>query len=305
MVIWTRSATAIAAVILLGGVAVHASDSPSRTQGVAAAKRLTKELIVTSAAVDRESETVTLRGFNFGDLKPYVYCETHLMTVLSATDEEIVVAFPASAIADGTYLFTVIRNSPAPSRAAFYVTTNAARASEGREGPAGPQGPAGPAGADGLPGPQGPEGPQGPAGPAGATGATGETGATGATGATGPQGPQGSQGPQGPQGPQGFMGPAGPAGSNGVSGFERAVGDSGPILMDSGASWWVSATCPAGKRAVAGGYELLSQAVNLTVTVSAPLEADPATWRVAVRNNTAVSLTRVQVKSYALCALMQ
>ncbi len=281
MVIWTRTATAVAAVILLGGVAVHASDSHSRTQGVAAAKRLTKELIVTSAAVDRESETVTLRGFNFGARKPYVYCETQLMTVLSATDEEIVVAFPASAVADGTYLFTVIRNSAAHSRAAFYVTTSAARAGDGREGPAGPQGPAGPAGADGLPGPQGPEGAQGPAGPAGATGATG------------------------PQGPQGFMGPAGPAGSNGVSGVERAVGDSGPILMDSGASWWVSATCPAGKRAVAGGYELLSQAVNLTVTISAPLETDPATWRVAVRNNTAANLTKVQFKAYAVCALMQ
>ena len=49
----------------------------------------------------------------------------------------------------------------------------------------------------------------------------------------------------------------------------------------------------------------MSQGVNLTVTTSAPMESDPATWRVTVRNNTAVSLNRVQVKSYALCALMQ
>ena len=83
MVIWTRTATAVAAVIFLGGVAVHASESQSRPQGLAAAKRLTRELIVTSAAVDRDSETVTLRGFNFGARKPYVYCETQLMTVLT------------------------------------------------------------------------------------------------------------------------------------------------------------------------------------------------------------------------------
>lgn len=284
MVIWTRTVFAVAAILLMGAAVADAAGPHSQPQGIAAAKRLTKELIVTSATVDRDSETVTLRGFNFGARKPYVYCETHLMTVLSASDEEVVVAFPASAVADGTYLFTVIRNSAVPSRAAFYVTTNAAQAGAGREGPAGPQGPAGPAGADGVQGPQGPEGAAGPAGPAGATG---------------------PQGPQGPQGPMGFQGPAGPAGNNGVSGFERVLGDSGPLVMDSGSIWWVSATCPAGKRAVAGGHELLSQGVNLTVTMSAPLEADPATWRVSVRNGTATQLTRVQVRTYAICALMQ
>jgi hypothetical protein len=273
--------------MLIGASPRHASASPSPQEGVAAAKKLTKDLVITSAAVDRDSETVTLRGFNFGSRKPYVYCETQLMTVLNANDEEIVVAFPASNVADGTYLFTVIRDPGVPGRGTFYVTTSAPRIVAGPEGPAGPQGQTGPAGADGAQGLQGLEGPQGLAGPAGADGAVGP------------------QGAQGAQGPQGFMGPAGPAGSNGVSGYERAVGDSGPILMESGASWTVFATCAPDKRAISGGFELISQGVNLTVTVSAPLESNPSVWRVNVRNNTAAFLTKVQVKAYAVCALMQ
>ena len=47
-----------------------------------------KQLIVTSASVDRSSDTVTLKGSGFGNKKPTVFCELTQMTVLSATDEE-------------------------------------------------------------------------------------------------------------------------------------------------------------------------------------------------------------------------
>lgn len=137
----------------------------------------------------------------------------------------------------------------------------------GPQGPTGAQGPVGPAGAAG---PVGPPGPQGPAGDAGAAGAQGPAGATGAAGPQGPpgpvgpagpagpegpQGPVGAIGPQGPSGPQGAIGPqgpAGPAGVNGVSGWERVSVDwEMPAVGDKIGAF---AACPAGKKALGGGW---------------------------------------------------
>ena len=134
-----------------------------------------KQLIVTSASVDRSSDTVTLKGSGFGNKKPTVFCELTQMAVLSATDEELLVAFPASVL-DGTFLFTVARGNGTSERASFFVTTNRPQILQGQEGPAGPQGAAGPAG------PQGPKGDKG------------EQGIQGIAGNVGPQGPAGVSG---------------------------------------------------------------------------------------------------------------
>ena len=104
-------------------------------------------------------------------------------------------------------------------------------------------------------------------GPAGAAGSAGPTGPTGATGPAGPAGPAGQQaqrdrraqqvrqGPTGPQGPQGMPGPAGPPGANGangVSGWQRVSVDW--PMPAVGATIGAFAQCPAGKKALGGGW---------------------------------------------------
>ena len=82
-------------------------------------------------------------------------------------------------------------------------------------------------------------------GPEGPTGPTGATGATGATGGIGPASLV--PGPTGPTGPTGATGATGP----GLSSFEIRV-VTGVANSDSPKS--VAATCPGGKKALAGGY---------------------------------------------------
>ena len=283
---------------------------------------------MTSASVDRSSDTVTLKGSGFGSKKPTVFCELTQMTVLSATDEELLVAFPASVL-DGTFLFTVARGNGTSERASFFVTANRPQILQGQEGPAGPQGAAGPAG---------------PQGPTKATRATparracrarrdhrarGVKWAAGSkrrhrrdrtsghrrsAGAPGPgraqdAGPQGVAGPTGLQGAQGLIGPIGPAGPQGapgISGYERIFGDTGTLQMNVGVSSFVTAVCPAGKRVVGGGHELASSSSQqLSVTMSAPFESTVSGWRVNFRNSLNAGLTNVQVRVYAICAIVQ
>ena len=279
-----------------------------------AAQAQSKHLIVTSARVDRSHDTVTLKGVGFGVKQPFVWAELTQMTVLSATDEELVVSFPASAL-DGTFLFTVARGNSAHERATFYVTTSRPQVFEGKEGPAGPQGPAGAAGAPGPKGDTGETGAQGVQGLQGVQGDKGDPGPQGPQGVAGPQGPAGPQGavgasgPQGPQGPAGLPGPAGSQGlpgSNGVSGYERVVGDSGTLQIGAGVSSYVIAACPVGKRAVAGGHELASLGAHgLNVTMSAPYENGMSGWRVSFRNGTTTPMSNVQVKAHVTCAFVQ
>jgi len=137
-------------------------------------------------------------------------------------------------------------------------------------------------------GSQGPAGPAGPQGPAGATGPAGPVGPTGATGPVGPAGPQGPQGPAGPQGPQG---PAGPAG---VSGFQVVTGSTVSVSGGlTGSTNFAAAVCPAGKTAIAGGWNN---------TVGSVLQSSPngGTWLLtvfvpAVQNGT--------IQAVAICAL--
>ena len=311
MALMTRPIAAAAAVMLLIPTGAFAADDHK------------KQVLVTSAAVDRNGNTVTLKGLNFGPKPPQVYAETYPLHVLTATDHEIVVAFPASSL-DGTYLFSVIKGHSSLERAAFYVTTTAPQVIAGPEGPTGPQGPAGPqgpegprgeAGPQGAQGAAGPEGPKGdtgaagPQGPKGDTGAAGPRGLDGAAGAQGPQGPAGPQGlqvPQVPTGPQGPQGPQGLPGLNGVAGLQRASALLGPLTLNPGTTSSVTATCISGKRALAGGFELLGDASQqVDVVSSLPFGSSAASWMVIVRNNTAAPIEDVQVRAYVVCASIQ
>ena len=76
--------------------------------------------------------------------------------------------------------------------------------------------------------------------------------------------------------------------------------------MNPGVSSFVTAACPAGKRVIAGGHELASSASQqLNVTMSAPFEGTVSGWRVNFRNSFSAGLTNVQVRVYAVCAIVQ
>src|SRR5262249_6498762 len=118
----TSSRTVIAllfAIVVGAGNVVHATKDKDATGNNGNGNR---QLLVTSAAINRSSEILILRGLNFGSVAPAVYCETTPMTVVSSTDTQLVVLFPAS-VPDGTYLFTVVRGPSEQDRAVFYVTT--------------------------------------------------------------------------------------------------------------------------------------------------------------------------------------
>jgi hypothetical protein len=291
-----------------------------------------KSLVIYSVSADRTTESLIIRGTNFGSTPAHVFCETSMMTVLNWTPSEIVVSLPA-ALADGSYLLTVVTGKGQPDRDVFYFSLATIPASV-----SGPQGPQGPAGQDGAQGPQGetgatgPEGPQGPAGPqgpkgdagpqgpAGPQGTQGDTGATGAAGAQGPQGemgpvgpqgpagqqgPQGArgdQGPQGLQGPQGFQGPQGlpgPQGDPGVSGYTSAATTTSAITVNAGATSTSSISCPSGKRTIGGGHELVDGATQLLFLGSSP---STTAWRVMLRNDTDAAVPNVRVRLWIICA---
>jgi hypothetical protein len=283
----TRFGAVAVALVLAAPVTAH-SSSPAPNDDVRA-----RPVLVLNASVDRANERVVLRGQNFGNTAPMVYCETHPLTVLQFTDTEVIVWFPG-AVPQGTYLFSVIRGRGHSEldRNVFYVTAPPVASGEGvpgPQGPAGPQGPQGPVGSQGPVGATGAVGPVGPAGPEGVAGPIGPAGAVGAVGPAGPVGPAGSQGevgsagpvgPVGPQGPQGLqgetgeagsvgpVGPAGPAGPVGAQGPQGVQGTQGPV----GAQGLQG---PAGTNGVSG-YQ--------PVTGESPISLNPGTasWFVAL-----------------------
>lgn len=300
-----------AALVMNAGIVAHAGPDNDQTSTP----------LVLSANVNRNDETVTLKGLKFGKTAPAVFCETFPLTVLSATDTELVVYFPA-AVPDGTYLFTVARGNGQGQRGVFYVTTQAAKEVTGPAGPQGEVGPAGPPGPQGETGPVGPQGETGAVGPQGATGATGpqgpkgdqgltgETGAAGPAGPTGPTGPAGATGPTGPAGTAGATGPAGPAGApglpgpSGVSNYEKLVSDNPSVTVNASTAGALTAACTPGRKPVGGGHEFVGNAQQLTVTGSAPFENGSTGWKVSYRNNTGANITG-QIKIYVVCATMQ
>lgn len=171
----------------------------------------------------------------------------------------------------------------------------------GPMGPAGPQGEQGAQGETGSQGDTGPQGETGPMGPAGPTGDKGATGDTGAQGIQGPAGPKGDIGLQGPQGDTGATGATGPQGAQGASGAAGLEWVSALHAYEGSIPFTADANCPAGKVALAGGFD--KSAFHISITRSIPIlnEAGAATgWRVAgvMADHRPPPWT---VTSYALC----
>ncbi|MEO3863405.1 hypothetical protein [Acrocarpospora sp. B8E8] len=201
---------------------------------------------------------------------------------------------------------------------------------QGEQGPMGLQGMTGAQGPQGLRGQTGPQGPKGqtgntgPQAPKGDTGAQGPQGPQGLKGETGPQGPKGDKGENGNNGPAGPVGPTGPKGADGekgdkgLQGLQGLKGDKGdkgdpgtggsvsPAVKSSADITFSehnnSATlnCDNGKKLVSGGYEIISGASNVKLTLAdrpSSSSGTPTGWYVKlwIDDNT------TKVKMYVVC----
>ena len=316
--------TVVTACVFVVGAAVVTASAQS-----APAEKARPQLVVLNTTVNRVNETLTIHGIGFGEQAPQVWCESSPMTVISSTDADIVVYLPA-AVPDGTYLLTVVRGNGARDRDVFHMSVQSP--SSGPKGDVGPKGDTGAAGPKGDVGPAGPKGDTGAAGPKGDTGAVGPKGETGAagpkgdTGATGPKGDAGATGPKGDTGavgPKGDAGASGPQGPTGEAGSPGAIGPMGPIgpqgiqgmpgvsgyevvftpftsfTVNGNQTVALNATCPAGKVAIGGGFDLSGNTPPLSPVASFPFSAD--TWRLLVRLSQ-ISAATFQVRAYAVCA---
>jgi hypothetical protein len=112
-------------------------------------------------------------------------------------------------------------------------------------------------------------------------------------GRLGLQGPQGAQGSQGATGSQGAQGPPG------LSAYEQVHRQ---ILVNAGADANVSASCPAGKKVIGGGFDIETP-TDVKVYSSEPTDGagnfSDTIWVAFVHN--AGSVTR-QVTVTAICA---
>jgi hypothetical protein len=117
---------------------------------------------------------------------------------------------------------------------------------------------------------------------------------------TGPQGPAGAPGPQGAPGPAGPPGPQGATGPQGQPGTTSPAGVAGYEIISThealplNGSIEVTATCPTGKRVIAGGYVAPSV---LDMASSSRPEGDKG-WRVEFKSNGGKGDASV----YAICA---
>jgi hypothetical protein len=340
-----RTAFTAVVFVIMGTALAQAQKNQSDTLTVSNSK---EQVVVLNTVVDRVNQTLTIRGLSFGSPAPQVWCETYLMTVISATDTELVVFLPA-AVPDGTHLLSVLRGPSEKDRGFFNMSVG----TPGR-GPAGPAGPAGPKGDTGAVGPKGdtgaagskgdtgaagskgdtgaigPKGDTGDVGPKGDTGAVGPKGDTGAagpkgdTGLAGPVGPQGEVGPPGPagstgpkgdtgatgaigatgpQGPMGLMGPVGPQGLPGVSGYFIASTPSTTVTVAGNSTTSMSASCPAGKNVIGGGYESAqAAATNYAVHPVSMFPSAADTWRVTLRVSGINNAVTITFRVYAICA---
>ncbi len=111
----------------------------------------------------------------------------------------------------------------------------------------------------------------------------------------GPKGDTGAAGAAGPQGPKGDKGDTGAAGQPGLSGYQVIVGSSQPLAP--GATTTAGAICPAGKKAISGGFWGSSGAVP---DESVP-DASFTIWSVRAHNTAAVA---GYVQAIAVCAVV-
>jgi hypothetical protein len=109
-------------------------------------------------------------------------------------------------------------------------------------------------------------------------------------GPQGPKGDAGATGAPGTQGPKGDTGATGATGAAGLSGYEVVMG---AMVHVTGSGGTASADCPAGKKAVAGGFSTVGGTV-----IAQGAKADGSGWIVAA-NAGAQSVTLV---AQAVCA---
>jgi Collagen triple helix repeat (20 copies) len=145
-----------------------------------------------------------------------------------------------------------------------------------------------------LRGKRGPAGRRGAQGPVGATGAQGPVGATGAQGPAGPQGTQGIQGLTGPPGPQG------PAGGFDINKITQVIGPTTTAPPLPGVLIGMPAFCPAGQKAVGGGYRIFSTNTDVGIGLFESVSLGSQNgWNVGVANN---SPGPVDFAPIAICA---
>jgi hypothetical protein len=164
---------------------------------------------------------------------------------------------------------------------------------------AGPKGDTGPQGPKGDRGPQGSEGPKGAQGPAGPQGLTGATGAKGPKGDPGPQGltgATGAKGPKGDPGPQGLTGATGPKGLTGPPGLSGYQVVNAAINIPGGAEMQKTVFCPAGKKALSGGWY---EELNGKTPITRPHYPNMDGWEFFFKNTQGYT---VQTIMYVVCA---
>lgn len=129
-----------------------------------------------------------------------------------------------------------------------------------------------------------------------------ETGPVGPQGEQGIQGEQGAQGEQGPQGPAGPSGPQGETGATGPAGLQEITDAwfvaEGPLSLAAGSTMTLSVSCPAGTRAIWGGWS--TAGLPLMVLSSQMITA--TVYAVSFRNGTDAELRVDGIAATALCA---
>jgi hypothetical protein len=80
-----------------------------------------RALVIYSVTPDRVSNSMTIRGVNFGSTPEHVFLETSMMPVLSWSPTEIVASLPAE-VPDGSYLVTVAKGHRASDQDVFHFS---------------------------------------------------------------------------------------------------------------------------------------------------------------------------------------
>lgn len=110
--------------------------------------------------------------------------------------------------------------------------------------------------------------------------------------------PAGQQGPAGPPGPPGAPGAQGNPGINGVAGLQIVNEVS---TVDSSSQKIVTATCPAGKRAIGGGGFAYNLGFPSEVALVASFPFNASGWRVAAQEINAYA-PNWYARAYVICA---
>ena len=120
------------------------------------------------------------------------------------------------------------------------------------------------------------------------------------------------KGPKGAKGAKGDTGATGPAGAPGLSGYEIVSETFKEVfIVNSGGQRGLSevktVACPAGKRAISGGFDLGTnegqngQARQVLVSLSGPNGAGTG-WSVQLFNNSNSLDTSIDLRVFAVCA---